>query len=128
MEKYKLGLVETKFAEIIWDNEPLPSGELVKLCQEQLEWKKSTTYTTLKKLSEKGLFQNKDGMVSSLYSKEDYFSIQGEQLVEEAFSGSLPKFLAAFMARKDISDHEIQEIQALIDSKSAKSPKTENPK
>ncbi|MFI3255561.1 MAG: BlaI/MecI/CopY family transcriptional regulator [Eubacteriales bacterium] len=118
MEIYKLGLVETKFAEIIWKNEPIPSGELVKLCAKELEWKKPTTYTTLKKLSERGIFQNKDGIVSSILSKEQYFSMQGEQLVEEAFSGSLPKFLAAFVSRKDLSTEEIEEIRAIIDKKS----------
>lgn len=117
MEIYKLGIVETKFAQIIWDNEPIPSGELVKLCANDLEWKKPTTYTTLKKLSEKGIFQNKDGIVTSILSKEEYFSLQGEELVEQAFSGSLPKFLAAFVSRKDLSKKEIQEIQAIIDQK-----------
>ncbi len=117
MEIYKLGVVESKFAEIIWKNEPIPSGELVKLCAEELEWKKPTTYTTLKKLSERGIFQNKDGAVSSVLSKEQYYSLQGEQLVEEAFSGSLPKFLAAFVSRKDLSSQEIQEIRAIIDKK-----------
>lgn len=118
MEIYKLGVVETKFAEIIWKNEPIPSGELVKLCIKELEWKKPTTYTTLKKLSEKGIFQNKEGVVTSILSKEQYFSLQGEALVEEAFSGSLPKFLAAFVSRKNLSKKEIDEIKAIIDEKS----------
>lgn len=112
---YKLGVVETKFAKIIWANEPIPSGDLVKICQKELEWKKPTTYTTLKKLSEKGIFQNNNGIVSSVLSKEDYFSIQGEELVEEAFSGSLPKFLTAFMSRNNLSEKEIDEIRAIID-------------
>lgn len=120
MEVYKLGLVETKFAQIIWDNEPIPSGELVKFCQKELEWKKPTTYTTLRKLSDKGIFRNKEGIVTSILSKEQYFSLRGEELVERAFSGSLPKFLATFVSRKDLSVEEIQEIRVFIDKKEKK--------
>lgn len=115
MEEIKLGVVETHFAEIIWANEPLQSGELVKLCSEELGWKKSTTYTVLKKLCERGLFQNREGIVSSLISKQEFQSRQSEQFVEEAFEGSLPQFLAAFSRRKKLSEKEIAEIQRIIE-------------
>jgi predicted transcriptional regulator len=114
MEEIKLGVVELRFADIIWQNEPLPSGELVKLCQQELNWKKSTTYTVLKKLSERGLFQNQDGIVTSLISKQEFNSLQSEKFVDEAFDGSLPAFLAAFSARKKLSNEEIEELQQLI--------------
>ena len=115
MEEYKLGIVESKFAHIIWNNEPLTSRELVLLCQEQLDWKKSTTYTVLKKLCEKGLFQNQDGTVTSLITKEEYCARQSERFVEETFDGSLPAFLAAFTHRKNLSPTEIAQIRAMID-------------
>ena len=115
MEDTKLGIVETHFAEIIWANEPLSSGELVKLCAKELEWKKSTTYTVLKKLCERGLFQNQEGTVSSLVSKQEFQAMQSEQFVEETFKGSLPQFLAAFSSRKKLSDKEIAEIQRIIE-------------
>jgi predicted transcriptional regulator len=114
MEEIKLGVVELRFADIIWQHEPLPSGELVKLCEQKLIWKKSTTYTVLKKLSERGLFQNQDGVVTSLISKQEFNSLQSEKFVDEAFDGSLPAFLAAFSARKKLSDEEIEELQQLI--------------
>ena len=116
MEDTKLGVVETHFAEIIWANEPLASGELVKLCTRELGWKKSTTYTVLKKLCERGLFQNKEGVVSSLVSKQELQAMQSEQFVEETFEGSLPQFLTAFASRKKLSEKEIVEIQRIIDA------------
>ena len=115
MEEYKLGLVETKFAEIIWTNEPLTSRELVQLCQSELEWKKSTTYTVLKKLCDKGYFKNEDGIVSSIVGKSEYFAMQSEKFVEETFDGSLPAFLAAFTKRKNLTAQEIAQIRSLID-------------
>ena len=115
MEEYTLGTVESRFAEIIWRNEPLTSRELVEHCQRELEWKKSTTYTVLKKLCDKGIFQNQDGMVSSLISKNEYFAVQSEKFVDETFSGSLPAFLAAFTKRKQLTAAEISQIRAMID-------------
>ena len=115
MEEYKLGLVESKFAEIIWTNEPLTSRELVQLCQSELEWKKSTTYTVLKKLCDKGYFKNEDGIVSSMIGKSEYFAMQSEKFVEETFDGSLPAFLAAFTKRKNLTAQEIAQIRSLID-------------
>ena len=111
----KLGVVETQFADIIWENEPLSSGELVKLCEEKLSWKKSTTYTVLKKLCEKGIFQNEKGTVSSLISKQELQGMQSEQFVAETFEGSLPAFIVAFANSKRLSKEEIKEIRALMD-------------
>ncbi len=115
MEEYKLGLVESKFAEIIWTHEPLSSRELVRLCQQELEWKKSTTYTVLKKLCDRGIFQNNDGVVTSQISRVDFFAMQSERFVEETFDGSLPAFLAAFTKRKNLTAQEIAQIRAMID-------------
>ena len=115
MQEMKLGVIESRFADIIWENEPIPSGELVKLCQEQLTWKKPTTYTVLRKLCERGIFQNQDGIVSARISKEEFYALQSEQFVEDTFQGSLPAFLAAFSTRKKLSDAEIEELQKLID-------------
>lgn len=116
MEDYKLGTVESRFADIIWTNEPLSSGELVKICLKELEWKKSTTYTVLKKLCERGIFKNEKGIVTSLISKEDFYARQSEQFVEETFQGSLPAFIAAFTKRKALSEQEITQIRKMIDS------------
>jgi BlaI family penicillinase repressor len=115
MEEYKLGAVEARFADLIWQHEPLTSGELVRLCQQELDWKKSTTYTVLKKHCERGLFQNQDGVVTSLMSREEFAALQSERFVEEAFDGSLPAFLTAFTRRKKLSDKEAEELQRLID-------------
>ena len=116
MDHLKLGAVEMRFAEIIWENEPLTSGQLVKLCMERLEWKKSTTYTVLKKLCDRGLFKNVNGTVSSVISKEEYYSAQSEQVVNESFGGSLPAFIAAFTSRKTLTQEEIDEIRRMIDA------------
>ena len=116
MSDMKLGSVESRFAEIIWRNEPLTSGQLVQLCQQELNWKKPTTYTVLRKLCERGLFKNENGTVTSLISRENFQSLQSEQFVEETFKGSLPAFIAAFTARKTLSPEEIAQIRAMIDS------------
>ena len=116
MDETKLGTVESRFADIIWQNEPLSSGELVKLCEKELQWKKSTTYTVLKKLCERGIFQNIGGMVTSLVSKQDFYAAQSEKFVDETFKGSLPAFLAAFTKRKKLSMEEISEIRRMIDT------------
>lgn len=116
MEEMKLGVVESRFADMIWANEPLSSGTLVKLCEQELNWKKSTTYTVLKKLCERGIFQNEKGVVTSVISKEDFFALQSEQFVADTFDGSLPAFLAAFTRRKALSTEEIAQIQQMIDS------------
>ena len=115
MEERKLGPVELRFADLIWDNAPIPSGELVKLCARELEWKKSTTYTVLKKLCEQGLFQNTNGLVTVVQTRQNYQSAQSHQFVADTFSGSLPAFLAAFAQGRQLSGKEIEEIRALID-------------
>ena len=111
----EFGEVQMKFAELIWEKEPIGSGDLVKLCAERFEWKKSTTYTVLKKLCDKGLFQNVDGVVSSRISKEDFYTRKSEEFVEEAFGGSLPAFLAAFTSHQKLSLKDIDEIRKIID-------------
>ena len=116
MEELKLGTVESKFADIIWENEPISSGQLVKLCGQQLDWKKSTTYTMLKRLCERGLFHNEKGMVSALMTKEEFGAAQSEKIIEESFDGSLPAFIAAFTSRKKLSPDDVNEIQKMIDS------------
>ncbi len=113
---YKLGEAETKFANIIWDNEPMNSGELVIKCEILLSWKKSTTYTILKKLSSKGFFKNENTIVTSLISRNDYSKMQSEEFIETSFNGSLPKFLTAFMNGKILKKNEIIEIKNLIES------------
>lgn len=114
MAEYTLGLMEMRFADLIWEREPLSSGQLVKLCEQQLSWKKSTTYTILRRLCKRGIFQNKDGAVTSLLSKQEFSALQSEEFVEETFDGSLPQFLTAFTTRKKLSDQEIDALQQLI--------------
>ncbi|MBP3414415.1 MAG: BlaI/MecI/CopY family transcriptional regulator [Clostridia bacterium] len=116
MDELKLGVVEAQFADIIWLNEPLASRELVRLCEEKLKWKKSTTYTVLKKLCDRGIFKNVDGTVSSVISKAEYFSAQSEKIVNDSFGGSLPAFIAAFTSRKTLTDEEIAQIRSMIES------------
>ena len=115
MEAIRLGAIEQRFAELIWQREPIASGELVKLCWKELSWKKSTTYTVLKKLCERGLFQNQSGTVTSLLSREDYQALQSQQFLEETFDGSLPAFVAAFSSRNKLSEAEIRQLQQLIE-------------
>ena len=115
MSELRMGAIESRFADMIWENEPVPSPELVKLAERELSWKKSTTYTVLKRLCERGIFQNQGGIVTSLISRQDFYAVQSEKCVEETFSGSLPAFLAAFTTRKKLSEEEITELQALID-------------
>ena len=114
MGDMKLGAIETRFAEIIWANAPLSTNQLIKLCADELEWKRTTTYTVLKKLCEKGIFQTENSLVTVVISKHEFEGMQSEQFVEETFKGSLPAFLTAFNSRKKLSDQEIDEIQKLI--------------
>ena len=115
MSDYKLGAMELRFADLIWANEPISSGELVKLCARELGWKKSTTYTMLKRLCNRGIFQNTHSVVTALLSKQELLALQSEAFVAETFDGSLPRFLAAFTSRAKLSDQEIDQLQALID-------------
>lgn len=116
MAEYKLGEIETIFADIIWGNEPVTSRRLTELAEERLNWKRTTTYTILKRLCNRELFRNKDGKVTSLVSREEFYARQSEIFVDETFHGSLPAFLAAFGSRKKLSDGEIDELQKVIDS------------
>ena len=116
MAEYKLGEVESVFADIIWNNEPLSSRRLAELAEARLNWKRTTTYTILMRLCDRELFQNNNGTVTSRISREEFFARQSEQFVEDTFQGSLPAFLAAFGSRKKLSDQEIDELQKIIDS------------
>ena len=116
MSQIELGDIQEIFANIVWEHEPIGSGELVKICEKQLNWKKPTTYTVLRKLCEKGLFQNVNGAVTSVISHDEFYSAKSEQFVEETFHGSLPAFIAAFISRKDLTSKEAEEIQQMIDA------------
>lgn len=116
MKHVELAAVQERFADIVWANEPVASGDLVKLCERELNWKKPTTYTVLRKLCEKGLLQNVDGIVSSLVSKEAFYSEKSEQIIEGSYEGSLPAFIAAFTSRKKLTEKEVDEIQQMIDA------------
>ncbi len=116
MNKYGLGVVEARFADIIWQSEPITTADLIKKCQKELDWKRTTTYTVLKRLCERGIFQNDSGTVTALISKEDFYSIQSQKFVDETFCGSLPAFVAAFASRKKLSDEEINQLQDIIEN------------
>lgn len=120
MSEIKLGAVESRFADIIWSNEPLHSRELVKLCEKELSWNRSTTYTVLRRLCERGIFKNEGGTVSSLLSRQEFYAVQSEQFVEDTFEGSLPAFIAAFTKRKTLSPEEAAEIRRMIDRAAGK--------
>lgn len=116
MREYKLAEGEARFAELIWQKEPITSPELVKLCEKEFQWKKSTTYTVLKKLCQRGIFQNEKAVVTSLISKEDFYSYKSRKFVEESFGGSIPRFLTAFMGRGGtLTKEQAEEIRELID-------------
>lgn len=112
----KLGTVESRFADLVWKHEPIASGDLVKLCNAELNWKKSTTYTVLKKLCDRGLFRNDGSTVRAEMSREEYYSRQSRKMVDESFSGSLPAFIAAFMGGRKLSSRQVQELKNLIDN------------
>lgn len=112
----QLGIIEARFAGIIWDHEPVTTKELVALCREELNWKRTTTYTVLKKLCDRGIFVTKDSVVTSRISRDEFYAIRSEQFVAEHFEGSLPAFLAAFTTRKAPTREELAELQKLIDS------------
>ena len=115
MSNKKMGVLESRFADFIWNNEPITSGQLVKMAEKELNWKSTTCYTVLKRLCERGIFQNKDGAVTSLISREEFYALQSEQFVAETFDGSLPAFLAAFGTRRKMSEAEIDELKKIID-------------
>ena len=112
----ELGAVQERFADIVWANEPVTSGELVRLCEKELNWKKPTTYTVLRKLCEKGLLKNEDGVVTSLIPRDEFYSAKSEQIIADSYQGSLPSFIAAFMSRGNLTPEEAEEIRELIDA------------
>ena len=116
MSEFKLGMVEARFADIVWANEPLTTKELVSLCEKELNWKRTTTYTVLKKLCERGIFKTENSVVTSIVSKNEFYAIQSENFVDETFAGSLPAFIAAFSSRKKPTSKELEEIKKMLDS------------
>ena len=116
MEELRLGMVEARFADIVWSNEPLSTKTLVLLCEKELNWKRTTTYTVLKKLCERGIFAMENSTVTAQIKKDEFYAMQSERFVDETFNGSLPAFIAAFASRKKPSPKEIQEIRQMIDA------------
>lgn len=121
MADLELGIIQERFADIVWEKEPVGSGELVKICDKEFGWKKTTTYTVLRKLIDKGLLKNDNGIVTSLISKDEFYSSRSRQIVDESFKGSLPAFVAAFVSGKKLSSEEADEIRRMIDEFSDKS-------
>ncbi len=115
MSDYQMGTVEAKFADIIWEKEPVSSTELVRIAAEEFDWKKSTTYTVLKRLCDKGIFKNESGSVTSVITKEEFYAARSEQFVEETFGGSLPAFIAAFTKRKALSKNELDALRRMVE-------------
>ena len=116
MEPYKLGEMEARFADLIWEHAPIRSGELTKLCEEKFNWKRTTTYTMLKRLCERGMFENERGMVQVRMTKEEFQAGQGSSFIEDYFDGSLPLFLTAFSRTNGLSREDVEKLQQLIDS------------
>lgn len=119
-QEYRLAETEARFAELIWQSEPISSPELVKLCEKEFNWKKSTTYTVLKKLCDRGIFQNEKAEVTSLISKEEFYGFKSRKFVEDSFGGSIPRFLTAFMGGKKLTQEQAEEIKRLIDEYTTK--------
>lgn len=116
MVEMRFGAVESRFADVVWAHVPMTTGELVKICEKEFSWKRTTTYTSLKRLCERGVFQSQDGIVTALISRDEFYAMQSEKVVEESFDGSLPAFIAAFTKRKSLSAEEVAEIRKLIDA------------
>jgi len=115
MEKYRLGEMEQRFAELIWENAPIGSGQLAKLCETAFGWKRTTTYTMLKRLCDRGIFSNEKGVVTVTMQREEFQAAQGEQFINENFDGSLPQFLLAFSRRKKLSEKEVMQLKKMIE-------------
>lgn len=116
MEQVKLGLVEAQFADIVWKNAPLTTKELVRLCEKELNWARTTTYTVLKKLCVRGIFAMNDSLVTVLITKDEFQTLRSQQFVGAHFQGSLPAFIAAFTAKKPPSEKELAQIKEIIRS------------
>ncbi len=115
MSKYQLGEADLRFARLIWREEPVASGELVKLCEHEMNWKKSTVYTELRKLCKRGIFINENSIVRSLLSEREFEQKRSGEFIEESYGGSLPKFLVAFMNGRKLTKKEVQELHEMID-------------
>jgi predicted transcriptional regulator len=115
MEELRLGAVEARFADIVWANAPMTTKELVAICERELNWKRTTTYTVLKKLCERGMFLTEQSRVSVLIERDEFYAMQSEKFVDDTFGGSLPAFIAAFASRKKPSEDEIEEIRRMIE-------------
>ena len=115
MNPYKLGEMEQRFAELIWENAPVASGQLAKLCEMAFEWKQTTTYTMIKRLCDRGIFSNTKGVVTVVMQREEFQAVQGEQFINENFDGSLPQFLLAFSRRKKLSEKEVAQLKKMIE-------------
>ena len=116
METPKVFESEYRFCLILWENEPIKSSELVKLCRERLDWKPTTTYTVIKRLSQRGVLKNENTLVTSLVSRDEVQAAEADELVEKKFDGSLPAFIAAFTRRRRLSSDEIEQMQKMIDA------------
>ena len=114
MSEMQMGVIESRFADIIWQNEPIATTVLVKLSEQELNWKKTTTYTVLKRLCDKGIFRHDGGTVTSVISKNEFYSVQSEKFIDETFGGSLPAFLAAFTKRKSLTKEEADELRRIV--------------
>lgn len=123
MQENVLGVMEKRFADLVWENAPVSTGELVKLCEAEFGWKRSTTYTMLKRLCQRNLFENDNGTVVVLTTREQFQGRQSRQFVTDTFEGSLPAFIAAFTQGKTLSDKEADEIQRMIDKSRERSRK-----
>ena len=110
-----MGALESRFADLIWSHEPMASKDLIKMAEKELNWNSSTSYTVLKRLCDRGIFQLQDKTITSLISREEFYGMKSEQFVEETFDGSLPAFIAAFGTRKKLSEEEVEELKKLID-------------
>lgn len=115
MKKYQMGAIESRFADIIWQNEPINTAELARRSSELLGWKKSTSYTVLTRLCDKGIFKNNRGTVTSLLSKQEFYALQSEQFVDDTFNGSLPAFIAAFVSHRRLSADEAEQLRRIVD-------------
>lgn len=120
MDENRLGMMESRFADIIWEHAPVSTGELIKICQQQFGWKRTTTYTMLKRLCQRGLFENQNGTVVVLMEKDVFRGRQSERFVSDTFGGSLPAFIAAFTRGRALSDEEADEIQKMINESRGK--------
>ena len=114
MTDIQMGVVESRFADMIWEREPITAAELAKLSEQTLKWKKTTSYTVLKRLCEKGIFKNENGKVTSVISRERFYSLQSEKFVDDTFEGSLPAFLAAFTSGKRLTEKEVEYLRRMV--------------